>query len=62
METAELWEPWKNQNTIFPRFPQLLENSPPQALRVSHSSHSFGGWRIIIKKLKKDPALPAEVV
>jgi hypothetical protein len=28
METAVLWKPWKNQTTIFPPFPQDLENPP----------------------------------
>ncbi len=45
VETDALWKPWKNQRTkaIFPPFPQRLENSPQKTLRVSHSSHSFGG-------------------
>jgi len=27
METAALWKQWKNQTTVFPLFPQRLENS-----------------------------------
>jgi hypothetical protein len=44
VETAALGQGWKNSKAIFPPLPQHLENSPPTALRVSHSFHSFGGW------------------
>ena len=37
METAALWEPWKNQKAVFPPFPHRLENSPQKA-RVEFST------------------------
>jgi hypothetical protein len=44
METAALWKPWKNQKTVFPPFPQRLENPSQKALRVFHSFHRHYGW------------------